>query len=165
MKLTFFGAAGEVTGSSLLIETGTTRFLVDYGMFQGAQRGTQSAALKNKTAFERDLGRIDFVLLTHAHIDHCGLLPRFARRVRHAAPLIYCTRPTLDLVPVMLKDSAHVQANTHRHVVAPRRRHNNASEEALYSMGDVERLSQCRSYRRRGICRDPGARRTQRPCS
>jgi metallo-beta-lactamase family protein len=141
LKLTFFGAAGEVTGSSLLIETGTTRFLVDYGMFQGAQRGTQSAALKNKTAFERDLGRIDFVLLTHAHIDHCGLLPRFARRVRHAAPLIYCTRPTLDLVPVMLKDSAHVQANTHRHVVAPRRRHNNASEEALYSMGDVERLA------------------------
>jgi metallo-beta-lactamase family protein len=141
VKLTFFGAAGEVTGSSLLVETGTTRFLVDCGMFQGAQRGPQSAALKNRVAFERDLGRIDFVLLTHAHLDHCGLLPRFARAGGHSAPLVYCTRPTLDLVPVMLKDSAHVQASNHRAAAIQRRRRNQSTDEALYTMADVERLA------------------------
>jgi len=141
LKLTFFGAAGEVTGSSLLVEAGAARFLVDYGMFQGAQRGPQSAALKNRVAFERDLGRIDFVLLTHAHLDHCGLLPRFARAGGHSAPLVYCTRPTLDLVPIMLKDSAHVQASDHRHAPPSRRRAKEATDEALYTMEDVDRLA------------------------
>ena len=73
MRLTFFGAAGEVTGSCLLVEADTVRFLVDCGMFQGGRE----AAARNRAAFDRDLGRVDFVLLTHAHIDHCGLLPRF----------------------------------------------------------------------------------------
>jgi metallo-beta-lactamase family protein len=140
MKLTFFGAAGEVTGSSLLVEIGTARFFVDYGMFQGTQRGPQSASLKNRIAFERDLGQLDFVLLTHAHLDHCGLLPRFARTGGHSAPLVYCTRPTLDLVPVMLKDSAHVQSHDQRGAVAPRRRHNEATDEALFTAEDVDRL-------------------------
>jgi metallo-beta-lactamase family protein len=140
LKLTFFGAAGEVTGSCLRVEAGDARFLVDCGMFQGAQRGPQSAALKNRAAFTRELGRIDFVLLTHAHIDHCGLLPRFAPNPAVAAPLIYCTRPTLDLAPVMLKDSAHVQAaDTHRTVGLRRRRH--ATDEPLYTMEDVDRLA------------------------
>ncbi len=103
MRLTFFGAAGEVTGSCLLVEADGTRFLVDCGMFQGGRE----AAARNRAAYARDLGRLDFVLLTHAHVDHCGLLPRFAAP---RAPQIYCTKPTADLVPVMLKDSAHVQA-------------------------------------------------------
>jgi metallo-beta-lactamase family protein len=78
MQLTFLGAAGEVTGSCLLVQAAGVRFLVDCGLFQGASRGPDSAALKNKAAWARDLGRLDFVLLTHAHLDHCGLLPRLA---------------------------------------------------------------------------------------
>ena len=94
MRLTFHGAAGEVTGSSLVVEAGDARFLVDYGMFQGGRE----APRKNREAYQRDLGRLDFVLLTHAHIDHCGLLPRFAATDRRG-PQIYCTKPTADLVP------------------------------------------------------------------
>lgn len=108
MKLTFFGAAGEVTGSCLLVESGALRFLIDCGLFQGAQRGAGSAALRNRAALQRDLGRLDFVLLTHAHLDHCGLLPRFARGPQR--PTIYCTKPTVDLLGPMLKDSAHIQS-------------------------------------------------------
>ncbi|UCG98593.1 MAG: MBL fold metallo-hydrolase, partial [Burkholderiales bacterium] len=74
MKLKFLGAAGEVTGSSLLVEADGVRFLVDCGMFQGGR----DAGPKNRRAYAREIGPIDFVLLTHAHIDHCGLLPRFA---------------------------------------------------------------------------------------
>jgi metallo-beta-lactamase family protein len=135
MRLTFHGAAGEVTGSSLVVEAGDTRFLVDYGMFQGGRE----APRKNREAYARDLGRLDFVLLTHAHVDHCGLLPRFAADGRRG-PQIYCTKPTADLVPVMLKDSAHVQARGNRQ--AARRRGRRVEEEApLYSAEDVDRLA------------------------
>lgn len=138
MKLTFLGAAGEVTGSCLLVEAGAVRFLVDCGMFQGPSRGPANAAAKNRAAYTRDLGRLDFVLLTHAHIDHCGLLPRFAARApRRREPSIYCTRPSADLVPVMLKDSAFVQARDG----GGRGRRAPATEAPLYSIEDVDRLS------------------------
>ncbi len=140
MRLTFLGAAGEVTGSCTLVESGGTRFLIDCGMFQGASRGPLSAAVKNRRAYERDLGRVDFIVLTHAHIDHCGLLPRFARASRtQSQPSIYCTRPTADLVPVMLKDSAHVQTRD----TGPGRhgRRGAATDEPLYTMEDVDRLA------------------------
>jgi metallo-beta-lactamase family protein len=141
MKLTFHGAAGEVTGSSLLVEAEGLRFLVDYGMFQGAMRGPDAAPAKNRAAYTRDLGVLDFVLLTHAHLDHCGLLPRFATQ-RGRAPTIWCTKPTADLVPVMLKDSAHVQSRDERH--AGRRgpsRRMPATDQPLYTAADVDRLA------------------------
>lgn len=103
MQLTFLGAAGEVTGSSYLIETGTVRFLVDCGMFQGGRE----AERKNRTAFQFDPKTIDFVLLTHAHIDHSGLLPRLSAWGFRGP--VYCTAATADLLQVMLKDSAHIQ--------------------------------------------------------
>jgi metallo-beta-lactamase family protein len=132
VRLTFLGAAGEVTGSSLLVESGAARFLIDCGMFQGGRE----APRRNGEAYGRDLGRIDFVLLTHAHIDHCGLLPRFAADGRRG-PQIYCTRPTADLVPVMLKDSAHVQT---RGAQRERRRLPYRAEAPLYTADDVDRL-------------------------
>jgi metallo-beta-lactamase family protein len=140
MRVTFLGAAGEVTGSCTLVETGHVRFLVDCGMFQGASRGPASAAAKNRAAYARDLGPLDFVVLTHAHVDHCGLLPRFARLRREGPqPPIYCTRPTADLVPVMLKDSVHVQT---RDTARPHdRRRAAATDEPLYSVEDVDRLA------------------------
>jgi metallo-beta-lactamase family protein len=134
VRLTFFGAAGEVTGSSLLVEAGGARFLVDYGMFQGGRE----APRKNREAYARDLGRLDFVLLTHAHVDHCGLLPRFGALSR-LGPQIYCTKPTADLVPVMLKDSAHVQTRGVRQDRSGRRRR--VDEAPLYTAEDVDRLA------------------------
>ncbi|GAB4483667.1 MAG: MBL fold metallo-hydrolase [Burkholderiaceae bacterium] len=132
MRLTFFGAAGEVTGSCLRVEADDVRFIVDCGMFQGGR----DAAAKNRVAYARDLGRLDFVLLTHAHIDHCGLLPRFATA---RGPMIYCTKPTADLVPVMLKDSAYVQA---RDAGAARARaRDTRASPPLYAIEDVDRLA------------------------
>lgn len=103
MRLTFLGAAGEVTGSSYLIETDTVKFLVDCGMFQGGREADK----KNRTAFAFDPKGIDFVLLTHAHIDHSGLLPRLSAWGFRGP--VYCTTATADLLQVMLKDSAYIQ--------------------------------------------------------
>ena len=105
MRLTFLGAAGEVTGSCTLVETGTTRFLVDCGMFQGGP----DARTKNLRAlnFGFDVRTIDFVLLTHAHIDHSGLLPRLV--VLGFRGPVYATPATIDLLEVLLPDSAHIQ--------------------------------------------------------
>ncbi|MGE5162133.1 MAG: MBL fold metallo-hydrolase RNA specificity domain-containing protein [Betaproteobacteria bacterium] len=132
MRLTFFGAAGEVTGSCLLVEADSVRFLVDCGMFQGGRE----AAARNRAAFGRDLGRLDFILLTHAHVDHCGLLPRFSAP---GGPQVYCTKPTADLVPVMLKDSAHVQAVGARS--APFRGRRSITDKPLYTADDVDALA------------------------
>lgn len=102
MKLTFCGGAGRVTGSCFLFEAGSKRFLVDCGMFQG---GRDTWAL-NLAPFPFDPSEIDFVVLTHAHLDHCGLLPRL-----HAEGFtgpVYATPATRDLCGVMLPDSAHV---------------------------------------------------------
>ncbi len=105
MRISFFGAAGEVTGSCTLVETGDIRFLVDCGMFQG---GAEARA-KNRRAlnFGFDVRGIDFVLLTHAHIDHSGLLPRLA--VLGFRGPVYATPATIDLLEVLLPDSAHIQ--------------------------------------------------------
>ncbi len=105
MRIGFFGAAGEVTGSCTLVDTGESRFLVDCGMFQGGAEARQ----KNENAldFGFDVREIDFVVLTHAHIDHSGLLPRLA--VLGFRGPIYATPATIDLLHVLLPDSAHIQ--------------------------------------------------------
>jgi metallo-beta-lactamase family protein len=101
LRLTFHGAAAEVTGSCFEVDTGEIRFLVDCGMFQGA-----GADAKNRDfAFRpRDIA---FVLLTHAHIDHSGLIPRLVAQGFHGA--VYATTATCDLAAVMLPDSGHLQ--------------------------------------------------------
>jgi Predicted exonuclease of the beta-lactamase fold involved in RNA processing len=103
MKLTFHGAAGEVTGSCHLVETRDARFLVDCGMFQGGKE----ARKKNLDALDFDLESLDFVLVTHAHIDHSGLLPRLVA-LGYRGP-IYATPATRELLAVMLHDSAYIQ--------------------------------------------------------
>ena len=103
MKLGFLGGAGEVTGSCTLVDTGEVRFLVDCGMFQGGH----DAWAKNLAALDFDLRHLDFVLLTHAHIDHSGLLPRLTA-LGYRGP-IYVTATTAELLEVMLLDSAHLQ--------------------------------------------------------
>lgn len=102
MQLTFCGGAGRVTGSCFLFESGATRFLVDCGMFQGPR---ETWAL-NVAPFAFEPSAIDFVILTHAHLDHGGLLPRLGAQ-GFAGP-VYATPATRDLLAVMLPDSAFV---------------------------------------------------------
>ena len=102
MNLSFLGAAGEVTGSCYLVEAGETAFLIDCGMFQGGR----AAALRNRR-FRFDPRRIAFVLLSHAHIDHSGLIPRLVA-AGFRGP-VYATPATRDLLGVMLPDSGHLQ--------------------------------------------------------
>ncbi|MEO6025077.1 MAG: MBL fold metallo-hydrolase [Burkholderiales bacterium] len=103
MIITFLGAAQEVTGSCYLVELDSTQFLVDCGLFQGGPESYR----KNLAAFQFEPKEIDFVLLTHAHTDHCGLLPRLSA-FGFKGP-IYATDATVDLLEVMLLDSAHIQ--------------------------------------------------------
>ncbi len=101
-RLEFHGAAGEVTGSCFLVETGKVKFLIDCGMFQGGR----AAQAKNRR-FRFDPREIAFVLLSHAHVDHSGLLPRLVAQGFKGA--IYATRPTSDFLSVVLPDSGHLQ--------------------------------------------------------
>ena len=103
MKIKFIGAARAVTGSCFVIETDKARFAVDCGMHQG------SAEIEKRN---RDIGvydpeHIDFFLITHAHIDHSGLLPRMVQNGFRGP--VYTTEPTGELVKILLLDSAHIQ--------------------------------------------------------
>ncbi|MBL8534137.1 MAG: MBL fold metallo-hydrolase [Betaproteobacteria bacterium] len=103
MQIRFLGAAGEVTGSCFHVFTSSCQFLVDCGMFQGGGETDR----KNRDALDFDVRELDFVLLTHAHIDHSGLIPRLTM-LGYRGP-IYCTAATADLLGVMLPDSGHIQ--------------------------------------------------------
>jgi metallo-beta-lactamase family protein len=103
VAVTFLGGAREVTGSCILVQAAGTRFLVDCGMFQG---GAESGR-KNSRPLPVPPSSIDFVLATHAHLDHTGLLPRVARDGFRGP--IYATSATADLMRVMLPDSGHIQ--------------------------------------------------------
>src|SRR5690242_2271268 len=103
MHLTFHGAAQQVTGSCFLFETAQARFLVDCGLFQGPA----ATRARNLEPFGFDPRTVDFLILTHAHLDHSGLLPRLAAQ-GFTGP-IHTTPATRDLLSVMLLDSAHLQ--------------------------------------------------------
>ncbi|HXA98182.1 MAG TPA: MBL fold metallo-hydrolase [Candidatus Dormibacteraeota bacterium] len=112
--LTFYGAAGTVTGSKHLLEHDGGRVLLDCGLFQGLK----PLRLRNWAPPPVDPGRLDAVVLSHAHIDHSGYLPRLCRDGFRGP--VYCTSGTADLLRVMLPDAAHLQeeeaafANRHR---------------------------------------------------
>ena len=103
MNITFLGAAKTVTGSNFLVEAAGKKFLVDCGMYQGQAKDE----LKNEEPFLFNVDEIDFVLLTHAHIDHSGNLPAiYAKGFRGP---VYATDATSHLCDIMLRDSAHIQ--------------------------------------------------------
>lgn len=103
MDIGFLGAAGTVTGSKLLVHSQGTRVLVDCGMFQGVKE----LRLMNWADFPFNPRDIDAVVLTHAHLDHCGALPLLVRK-GFKGP-IYCTEPTLELTKIILLDAAKIQ--------------------------------------------------------
>jgi metallo-beta-lactamase family protein len=103
MKITFLGAAKTVTGSNFLVEAAGKKFLVDCGMYQGKA----SEELENSDPFLYDVNEIDFALLTHAHIDHSGRIPKLYNE-GYRGP-IYATKATCDLCEIMLPDSGHIQ--------------------------------------------------------
>ncbi len=102
-KLTFYGATGTVTGSRFHLEIDGKNLLIDCGMFQGPK----AIRLKNWEVFPIPPSTFDYVLLTHAHIDHSGYLPKFVREGFNGK--IICTHATAELCKIMLKDSAHIQ--------------------------------------------------------
>ena len=102
-SLTFLGAAGTVTGSKHLLDTGTHRVLVDCGLFQGLKELRE----RNWQPLPIQPGNIDAVILTHAHLDHCGYLPRLV--VDGFKGRVFCTAGTRDLCSLVLPDSAHIQ--------------------------------------------------------
>ena len=105
MKITFYGAAGGVTGTAYYCESSQARILVDCGMFQGAPRDET----RNKKAPPVNYNTLDAIVLTHAHLDHCGRLP-LAVRDGYTGP-IYGTPATMDLVALVLRDSLKVQTS------------------------------------------------------
>jgi len=102
IKLSFLGAARNVTGSRYLLETNNTRLLVDCGLYQ--EREFRS---RNWDPFPIPPHTLDAVLLTHAHVDHCGLLPKLVREGFRGR--IYCTEATSEIAQIILLDSAHLQ--------------------------------------------------------
>jgi len=138
MKLTFWGAAGTVTGSMHLVETGGRRYLLDCGLFQGRR--------KDADRINRNLpfpaSSIDAVVLSHAHIDHCGNLPTL---VRHGfSGPIFTTPATVDLCNWMLRDTAHIQEKDAEFLnkrLEKRKSQglDNGLVEPLYTMEEAER--------------------------
>ncbi|WP_298858849.1 MBL fold metallo-hydrolase [uncultured Gimesia sp.] len=130
MKITFLGAAGEVTGSQHLIETDSRRILLDCGLFQGHR---EESYLKN-SRFAYPPESLDAVLLSHGHMDHCGNIPQLYRKGFRGP--IFCTSATADIAEIMLKDSAHIQAEDARYM-AKKLEKKHPPIEPLYSQDDV----------------------------
>lgn len=133
MKITFLGAAGEVTGSQHLIETSRRRILLDCGLFQGPRAPSR---LKNEN-LRCDPRNLDAVILSHAHIDHCGNLPQLYRR-GFRGPL-FCTDATADISKLMLLDAAKIQAEDARYLQRKLEK-GHPAVEPLYDEDHVEGL-------------------------
>ncbi len=135
MKIAFHGAARTVTGSKhLLTVNDHTRILLDCGLFQGMGDATDD--LNSNFGFEAK--EVSYLLLSHAHIDHSGLIPKLVKEGFNGK--IYCTAATRDLAMLLLQDSADIQRNETQLRNTHRRRNDNVIE-ALYSLEDVERTA------------------------
>lgn len=140
MKLTFLGAAGGVvTGSAYLLETRRARVLVDFGQFQGGRRVEALNRMPGKVAARR----LDAVVLTHAHLDHCGRLPLLARNGFRGT--IHATPATLELAGVILRDSAKVHRYELERENRKRERAGRRPLEPEFTREDVDAvLERCR---------------------
>jgi metallo-beta-lactamase family protein len=131
MQLEFFGAAGEVTGSCHILRVAGRELLLDCGMIQG----DRDAPARNRQPFPFEASSIDAVVLSHAHIDHCGRLPLLVKRGFRGP--IYTNKACADLVPILLRDSANLAMRDAERAS----RHADRNEERiepLYDLEDVE---------------------------
>lgn len=135
MEIQFCGAAREVTGSCFLLALGSVRFLVDCGLHQG---GAEESA-DNYDPFPFDPAEIDFLILTHAHIDHSGLIPKLVKEGFNGD--IFATSATAGLARIMLLDSAHIQEAEAEWRVRKARRAGKRVREPLYTRVDAERAN------------------------
>ncbi len=133
MKITFGGAAETVTGSCHLVEVDGLRVVLDCGFFQGGRKREDL----NREPFPFDPKSVDAVLLSHAHLDHCGRLPLLVDR-GFSGP-IYCTPPTADISKLILADSASLQMSEAAYKARKAERLGREPEPPLYDMDDVMR--------------------------
>ncbi|MGE5116005.1 MAG: MBL fold metallo-hydrolase, partial [Betaproteobacteria bacterium] len=132
MKLSFHGADRSVTGSCHLVECAGLRVLVDCGLYQGGREIDE----ENAEPFGFDPAGIDVLLLTHAHIDHCGRLPLLVKRGFRGE--VIATAATHELARVVLLDAAHLHEEESRYRARQRRRHDGGTErEPLYTVLDA----------------------------
>src|SRR3954454_16746449 len=137
IKLGFFGAAGEVTGSCYIVQTDRARVMVDMGMHQGEKVADEH----NRRMPPVDLSTLDTVVLTHAHLDHCGRLPLLIKNGYRGQ--IHCTAATADITGIILRDSAHLQKEDYERQLRHVKDHGNNHREPLYSPADVEKTLPC----------------------
>ena len=132
MQIHFLGGATTVTGSQYLLETGQARVLIDCGMFQGSP----NESIRNRVPFAFDPRDLDAVLLTHAHLDHCGLLPLLVKD-GYAGP-IHATAGTIELATLVLLDSGKLHEEFAKREARWEQRHpdrvaeDDRKEEAAY---------------------------------
>ena len=131
VRLRFHGAARTVTGSCYLLETDRARVLIDCGMFQGSKTEREL----NYRPLPFDPASLTAMLLTHAHIDHTGLIPKLAKHGFRSK--IHCTAPTVDLCEVMLADSAGIQEADVRNLNKRNRKRGIAEVEPIYTVEDA----------------------------
>ena len=135
MKIAFHGAARSVTGSRHLLQTSGAQVLLDCGMFQGNR---QEADRRNRT-LDFDPKAVNAVLLSHAHIDHCGTLPVLAKH--RFSGKVYLTRGTADLAQVLLEDSARIQANDCRYINKEEQRRGKQCRAPYYDADNVDDIA------------------------
>jgi metallo-beta-lactamase family protein len=131
IKITFTGAAGDVTGSKHLIEFNDFKILLDCGLYQGRRKDTYERNLN----FPFDPASINSLILSHSHIDHIGNVPNLVKKGFQGD--IHCTLATADLVGVMLMDAAHIQESDATFVNKVRAKHHQPPIEPLYTRADI----------------------------
>lgn len=145
MRISFHGADRGVTGSCHPVESGDHRILIDCGMYQGGRELDED----NRGDFGFDPASIDFLLLTHAHLDHCGRIPLLSKRGFHGE--IVTTAATCELARLVMLDSAHLQEEEARYQAPKKTRRGHPVEPGpLYSIPDalasMERFGRRASY-------------------
>ena len=133
LRITFYGAAQEVTGSMYLIEINGRRILMECGMYQGRR----AVAYDRNLNFPFDPKTVDVLVLSHAHIDHSGNIPNLVKQGFKGR--IWCTAATRNLCAYMLLDSGHIQENDVEYLNKQRARKNEPPVEPLYTQADAER--------------------------
>jgi metallo-beta-lactamase family protein len=137
-NLTFFGATGQVTGSCYLLENDNFRLLLDCGLFQGSK----DTEAQNTADFPFDPSSIDAVVLSHAHLDHCGRLPKLVKDGFKGK--VFLTEASFSLLELMLRDAVHIQLRDTEWENKRRQRAGKKLLDPLYDLNDVDALLKLR---------------------